>query len=123
MQLKEAEKIKDRARMAEACLRKNEKTGWEIVTKVLRAMECICCFETRPKVKVYQCTAGHLVRNHDSFIPVLSRVFYAYPFLKLNGFFFFLSLTDLRDVPQWFARSRVSRMHLKVHGRHQEPSG
>lgn len=61
MQLKEAEKIKERARMAEACLRKNEKTGWEIVTKVLRAMECICCFETRPKVKVYQCTAGHLI--------------------------------------------------------------
>ena len=79
MQLKEAEKIKDRARMAEACLRKNEKTGWEIVTKVLRAMECICCFETRPKVKVYQCTAGHLVNNNKSLLPIK-----VYPFLILS---------------------------------------
>ena len=75
MQLeREAEDDKDKARKAEkvkeeatACLSqalaKQEKKGWEVVTKVLRAMECICCYEARPSVKVYQCIAGHLVRN------------------------------------------------------------
>ena len=76
MQLeREAVDDKDRARKAEkvkeeeatACLSqalaKQEKKGWDVVTKVLRAMECICCYEARPRVKVYQCVAGHLVRN------------------------------------------------------------
>ena len=72
---REAEDAKDRAKKAErvkeeaaACLHQalaqQEKKGWDLVTKVLRAMECICCYEAaRTKVKVYQCIAGHLVSN------------------------------------------------------------
>jgi len=72
---REAVEDKDRARKAEkvkeeatACLSqalaKQEKKGWDVVTKVLRAMECICCYEARPRVKVYQCVAGHLICEH-----------------------------------------------------------
>lgn len=72
---REAEDAKDRAKKAErvkeeaaACLHQalaqQEKKGWDLVTKVIRAMECICCYEARPKVKVYQCIAGHLICEH-----------------------------------------------------------